>query len=122
MCGVAGVIGDRRAAELVGGMIEVQRHRGPDGQAFFTSDGVALGHCRLAILDLSDRGAQPMTSADGRFTIVLNGEIFNYIELREQIGGSFRSGSDTEVLLRACAEWGVEATLARSTGMFAFAL
>jgi len=122
MCGIAGVIGDLRASELVRGMIEVQRHRGPDGEGLFTGDDIALGHRRLAILDLSDRGAQPMTSADGRFTIVLNGEIFNYVELRRELGGPFRSGSDTEVLLRACAEWGVEKTLARSIGMFAFAL
>jgi asparagine synthase (glutamine-hydrolysing) len=122
MCGIAGVIGDRRAAELVRGMVEVQQHRGPDGQGIFSGEGIALGHCRLAILDLSDRGAQPMTSVDGRWTIVLNGEIFNYVELRQQLGGPFQSGTDTEVLLRACAEWGVEKTLARSIGMFAFAL
>lgn len=122
MCGIAGVIGDRRASELVRGMIEVQRHRGPDGEGYFTGDDIALGHRRLSILDLSDRGAQPMTSADGRFTIVLNGEIFNYVELRRELGGPFQSGSDTEVLLRACAEWGVEKTLTRSIGMFAFAL
>jgi asparagine synthase (glutamine-hydrolysing) len=122
MCGIGGVIGDRRAAELVRGMIEIQRHRGPDGEGLFASGDVALGHCRLAILDLSDRGAQPMTSEDGRFTIVLNGEIFNYLELRQELGGTFRSGTDTEVLLRACVDWGIEKTLKRSIGMFAFAL
>jgi asparagine synthase (glutamine-hydrolysing) len=122
MCGIAGVIGDRRAAELVRGMIGIQRHRGPDSEGYFASEDVALGHCRLAILDLSELGAQPMTSEDGRFTITFNGEIFNYVELRRELGGPFRSGSDTEVLLRACAEWGVEKTLARSIGMFAFAL
>jgi asparagine synthase (glutamine-hydrolysing) len=122
MCGIAGVIGDRRAAELVRGMVQVQRHRGPDGEGIFTADGIALGHSRLAILDLTDGGRQPMTSPDGLWTIVLNGEIFNYLELRRQLSGPFRSGSDTEVLLRACAEWGVEKTLARSVGMFAFAL
>src|SRR5580704_5314353 len=122
MCGIAGVIGDLRAAELVAGMIEAQHHRGPDGTGFFPGDGLALGHARLAILDLSDAGRQPMTSPDGRWTIVLNGEIFNYIELRRELGGPFQSGTDTEVLLRACAEWGVEKTLARAAGMFAFAL
>jgi asparagine synthase (glutamine-hydrolysing) len=84
MCGIAGVIGDRRAAELVRGMIGVQRHRGPDGEGVFANDDIALGHCRLAILDLSPSGAQPMTSEDGRWTIVLNGEIFNYVELRRE--------------------------------------
>lgn len=122
MCGIAGVIGDRRASELVRGMIEAVRHRGPDDARVFMGDGLALGHARLAILDLSDAGAQPMTSEDGRWTIVLNGELFNYVELRRELGGVFKSHSDTEVLLRACAAWGVEKTLARSVGMFAFAL
>lgn len=124
MCGIAGVIGDRRAAELVRSMIEVQRHRGPDGEGVFIdpSGDVALGHRRLAILDLSDAGAQPMTSKDGRWTIVLNGEIFNYVELRRELGGWFESGTDTEVLLRACGQWGIEKTLPRLIGMFAFAV
>jgi asparagine synthase (glutamine-hydrolysing) len=122
MCGIAGVMGDRRAAEQVRAMVDVQRHRGPDGQGFFLDRGIALGHSRLAILDLSAGGAQPMTSEDGRWTLVLNGEIFNYVELRQQLGGAFRSATDTEVLLRACAEWGVEKAAASSIGMFAFAL
>jgi asparagine synthase (glutamine-hydrolysing) len=124
MCGIAGVIGDRRAEELVRAMIEVQGHRGPDGEGVFAdpSQGLALGHRRLAILDLSEAGAQPMTSADGRWTMVLNGEIFNYVELRHQLGGAFRTATDTEVLLEACAEWGVDRTIDRSVGMFAFAL
>lgn len=124
MCGIAGVVGDGRAAELVRGMIDVQAHRGPDGEGIFAdpSRDAALGHRRLAILDLSEAGTQPMTSADGRWTIVLNGEVFNYIELRRELSGPFRSGTDTEVLLGACAEWGVEKTLGRAVGMFAFAL
>jgi asparagine synthase (glutamine-hydrolysing) len=124
MCGIAGVVGDRHAAEKVREMVEVQTHRGPDGAGVFLDPlgDVALGHRRLAILDLSDAGAQPMTSEDGLWTIVLNGEIFNYVELRRELGGPFRSGTDTEVLLRACVEWGVEKTLARTIGMFAFAL
>jgi asparagine synthase (glutamine-hydrolysing) len=124
MCGIAGVIGNRRGAEIVRGMIDVQGHRGPDGEGFFadSSGDCFLGHCRLAILDLSDAGRQPMTTADGRWTIVFNGEIFNYVELRDRLGGQFHSGSDTEVLLRACAEWGVEKTLERVAGMFAFGL
>jgi asparagine synthase (glutamine-hydrolysing) len=129
MCGIAGVIGDRCAAELVRGMVEAQRHRGPDGEGVFTGPAgadsrcdVALGHRRLAILDLSEAGAQPMTTADGRWTIVLNGEIFNYLELRHELCGRFQTGTDTEVLLRACAEWGVRRAMERSVGMFAFAL
>ena len=123
MCGIAGVIGDHRAADLVHGMIDAQSHRGPDGGgSVILDDDVALGHRRLAILDLSPAGAQPMTSPCGRWTLVLNGEIFNYVELRRQLSGPFISGTDTEVLLRACSEWGVEQTLARSVGMFAFGL
>ncbi|HVO99152.1 MAG TPA: asparagine synthase (glutamine-hydrolyzing) [Bryobacteraceae bacterium] len=126
MCGIAGVAGENyghhRGRELVRGMIEVQRHRGPDSEGTFADSHCTLGHRRLAILDLTVAGAQPMTSTDGRWTIVFNGEIFNYLELREQLGGEFRSGSDTEVLLRACAEWGVEKALERSVGMYAFGL
>jgi asparagine synthase (glutamine-hydrolysing) len=124
MCGIAGVAGDGRATEWVRGMMASQAHRGPDGEGTFADAGdqIALGHSRLAILDLSERGRQPMTSADGRWTMVLNGEIFNYLELRLELSGPFASGTDTEVLLRGCAEWGVEKTLARSIGMFAFAL
>jgi asparagine synthase (glutamine-hydrolysing) len=109
------------------------RHRGPDGEGFFDDGDLALGHRRLAILDISDAGRQPMTSRDGRWTIVLNGEIFNYVEmgielnrkLREDAGDGFRrfrSSTDTEVLLEACSTWGVEKTLDRANGMFAFAL
>ena len=103
-------------------------HRGPDGVGLLTVDPeTALGHARLAILDLSPAGAQPMTSRDGRWTIVFNGEIFNYRELRQELAAQFcpvhwRSSSDTEVLLEACAAWGIERALDRSIGMFAFAL
>ncbi len=107
-------------------MTTALEHRGPDGGGLFEAPGIALGHRRLAILDLSPAGAQPMGSRDGRFTIALNGEIFNYrelrAELRAELEGPFRSGSDTEVLLEACAAWGVERTLERANGMFAFAL
>jgi asparagine synthase (glutamine-hydrolysing) len=97
-------------------------HRGPDGEGYFDGEGVALGHRRLAILDLSPAGAQPMHSRDGRWTIVLNGEIFNYRELRAELGGEFRSGTDTEVMLEACVAWGVEKALDRAIGMFALGL
>lgn len=124
MCGIAGVIGDPRAEALVREMAGVQRHRGPDAEGLFAdpSASLALGFRRLAILDLSPAGNQPMSSADGRWTIVFNGEVFNYLELRQELGGVFHSASDTEVLLRACVEWGVEKALSRSVGMFAFAL
>jgi asparagine synthase (glutamine-hydrolysing) len=105
-------------------MIAALAHRGPDGSGFLEmSPEIALGHARLAILDRSPAGAQPMTSRDGRWTIVFNGEIFNYRELRRELGEvSWCSSSDTEVLLEACAWWGIERALERSIGMFAFAL
>jgi asparagine synthase (glutamine-hydrolysing) len=108
-------------------MIETIRHRGPDSGAVWVDaeGGVALGQRRLAIIDLSPGGAQPMHSADGCFAITFNGEIYNYREIRREIeaaGCVLRSDSDTEVLLEACRLWGVEAAIERSIGMFAFAL
>jgi len=114
-------------------MLQALAHRGPDGSGVFTADpdaghpDLALGHTRLAILDLSPAGAQPMTSRDGRWTIVFNGEIFNYRELRGELAcklgpAPWRSSSDTEVLLEACVQWGVGRALERSIGMFALAL
>jgi asparagine synthase (glutamine-hydrolysing) len=99
-------------------------HRGPDSAGIFAANPeTALGHTRLAILDLSAAGAQPMTSRDGRWTMVLNGEIYNYRELRGELSAApWRSSGDTEVLLEACAAWGIERALERSIGMFAFAL
>jgi asparagine synthase (glutamine-hydrolysing) len=108
-------------------MIETVRHRGPDaGEVWVEAEGgVALGQRRLAIIDLSPGGAQPMHSADRRFVITFNGEIYNYRDIRGELqaaGHSMRSDSDTEVLLEACALWGVEAAIERAIGMFAFAL
>jgi len=120
MCAIAGVIGRADGAELVRGMIAAQRHRGPDDAGVSVEPGAALGHRRLAILDLSAAGRQPMTSRDGRWTMVLNGEIFNYRDIAAMLGRPFRTGTDTEVLLEACAAWGIEKTLERVVGMFAF--
>src|ERR1700687_6046551 len=122
MCGIAGVLGRADGAELAKRMTEGQRQRGPDGRGLSTNQaaGVALGHRRLAILDLSDAGRQPMSARDGRWTISFNGEIFNYVELRREVGGVFRTATDTEVLLEACAAWGVAKALERTIGMFGF--
>jgi asparagine synthase (glutamine-hydrolysing) len=122
MCGIAGIVGEADR-ELIGAMTRVLAHRGPDGEGYFSSEGVALGHRRLSIIDL-ETGQQPMTSADGRYTIVFNGEIYNFLELRRELetrGVRFRTRSDTEVLLEAYATWGREA-VPKLRGMFAFAI
>jgi asparagine synthase (glutamine-hydrolysing) len=126
MCGIAGLFGplapdDRTAMHA---MVEVQRHRGPDANGIFDDPGgrAILGHTRLSILDRSSAGAQPMASADGRYRIAFNGEIYNYLELRSELRHyPFRSQSDTEVILAAYERWGM-ACLDRLIGMFAFLL
>ncbi len=131
MCGIAGLFGPGASEELVARMIATVAHRGPDGEGVWVDGqaGIGLGHRRLAIVDLSPAGAQPMHSADGRLVLNFNGEIYNHAELRGALeaeqavpAGGWRGHSDTEVLLQAIAHWGLEAALARSVGMFAFAL
>lgn len=124
MCAIAGFVGssDPRVLPRVEEMLGTQRHRGPDGSNIWSDTDIVMGHCRLAILGLGDAGRQPMISRDGRWSIVFNGEIFNYLEMSGDLGTVFRSGTDTEVLLEAVAAWGVERALRRAAGMFAFAL
>lgn len=133
MCGIVGFLDPRGVSgtdELRSTVLAMAGHmtpRGPDADgAWVDADaGVAFGHRRLSILDLSDLGAQPMTSADGRFVITYNGEIYDHAELAAELrsaGAVFRGHSDTEILLEAIARWGVEATLRRVDGMFAFGL
>ncbi len=129
MCGIAGGWFPGGQDGVVAGLeraLAALRHRGPNDQGFEmfpASDGtVCLGHTRLSIIDLSSAGHQPMTSSDGRYTIVFNGEVYNYRELRDVLsreGYRFASDSDTEVLLAAWQYWGVGA-IARLVGMFAF--
>jgi len=132
MCGIAGFIdpkrrsGDNELKALAASMAAALRHRGPDAQGVWVDEqaGVALGHARLSIIDLSAAGAQPMQSASGRFVLSYNGEIYNAGELRaelERAGHTFRGHSDTEVLVEGFAEWGVSATVERTIGMFALA-
>jgi asparagine synthase (glutamine-hydrolysing) len=133
MCGIAGVIRRRSgiAGEALGGlaraMSDTLAHRGPDGSDLWVDGeaGAALAHRRLAIIDLSPGGAQPKHSADGRYVITYNGEVYNYLALRrelETLGHRFSTSSDTEVMLEAIVEWGVPAACGRFVGMFAFAL
>src|SRR5689334_3839893 len=125
MCGIAGLAYTRNAiqnaAEIVRRMIDIQNHRGPDGQGFFDDDGISLGHARLAIIDLSEAGHQPMTDATGRYWLTYNGEIYNYLELTSELkklGHNFRGHCDAEVLLASYSQWGADC-LQRLRGMFA---
>ena len=127
MCGISGYLNlsgapaDPRVAEAMAAAIA---HRGPDGQGVYSDGPLALGHRRLAVLDLSDAGRQPMATPDGRFVIVYSGEVYNFHELRrdlEACGHTFFSRTDTEVVLAAWVEWG-PAALDRFNGMFAFAI
>ncbi|MEF2146585.1 MAG: asparagine synthase (glutamine-hydrolyzing) [Desulfovibrionaceae bacterium] len=128
MCGIAGIHnrgnepGPAREAALRA-MTGCLAHRGPDSHGLFFDRHLALGHRRLAILDLSEAGAQPMTSADGRYTLALNGEIYNHIVLRQELGTQdWRGHSDTETVLAAFCRWQPEQVLERLRGMFALAL
>lgn len=130
MCGIAGIFGAGVAdlKTVLCDMADTLRHRGPDaGDIWADADaGIGLAHRRLSILDLSPHGAQPMTSASGRFVLSFNGEIYNHSELRASLDASqpiaWRGRSDTEVLLEAIDLWGVHTALERSNGMYAFAV
>ena len=133
MCGITGFIDFAKASSeehlrsLAAAMANTLTHRGPDGGDAWADAGagVALGHRRLSIQDLSPAGRQPMHSADGRYVIVFNGEIYNFRDLQQELaalGHGFRGHSDTEVLLAAIVQWGLPQTLPRLLGMFAFGL
>ena len=132
MCGIAGVIGQAsRDGRLLSNMARAIAHRGPDDEGVWADRDAGVGLCnrRLAIIDLSPAGHQPMQSADGRWVLTFNGEIYNHAELRaalERKGfvplGGWRGHSDTETFLEAIAAWGLLDTLRLSAGMFAFAL
>ncbi|MEJ2102735.1 MAG: asparagine synthase (glutamine-hydrolyzing), partial [Desulfobacterales bacterium] len=124
MCGICGYIGTCIDDSVLRLMAESLNHRGPDGSGCWTNDVSAFGHTRLAIIDLSEAASQPMSTSDGRYTIVFNGEIYNYHELRgklQQSGEIFQSASDTEVLLLGYRKWDRQ-VLDKLRGMFAFAV
>ncbi|HEV3254959.1 MAG TPA: asparagine synthase (glutamine-hydrolyzing) [Candidatus Acidoferrales bacterium] len=132
MCGIAGFINADQAPEaelrpIITRMTDTIVYRGPDdsGSWVEAAAGIGLGARRLAILDLSAAGHQPMVSSDGRFVLVFNGELYNFTEIRAELeprGHAFRGHSDTEVILAAVVEWGIEEAVKRFAGMFAFAI
>lgn len=128
MCGISGRVNYRTGAPVdertLTGMCDRLQHRGPDGSGVWSDGAVGFGHRRLAVIDPSSAGRQPLQTADGRFTITFNGEIYNFQALRaelEELGARFTSRTDTEVILHAYAHYGV-ACLDRLRGMFAFAI
>lgn len=126
MCGIAGIVsetgGDLTAQ--VSPMIDAQRHRGPDASGLWSDENCALGHRRLAIIDLSEAGRQPLSNEDGTIWITFNGEIYNFQSLRddlEKLGHTFRTRTDTEAIVHAYEQWGSDC-VKRLRGMFAFAV
>jgi len=127
MCGIVGIFNTNGAPvspTILRKMTDVVSHRGPDGEGFYTDSFIGFGHRRLAILDLSPAGHQPMITEDGSVSITYNGEVYNFRELRaelEALGYKFRSSTDTEVVLNALHKWGTE-SIVRFNGIFAFAV
>ncbi len=128
MCGITGILSgvdDGQLLDQVGKMVDRIVHRGPDDQQVWVEQGIAFGHARLAIQDLSPAGRQPMESSTGRYVIAFNGEIYNFLRLKQELSGKgcvFKGGSDTEVVLAAIESWGLQNALQRFEGMFAFSL
>ena len=126
MCGICGIINKNNkpvSSESIQAMMNRMKHRGPDDEGIFIDENIGLGHVRLSIIDLTSAGHQPMFSDDGRYVLVFNGEVYNYIEIRSELSSkyNFKTNTDTEVLLKAYQEWG-ESCLDKFNGMFAFAV
>ena len=125
MCGINGIIYKKNIPNLseIQRMNQAIKHRGPDGEGIFKFENILLGHRRLSILDLSEKGKQPMSN-DGRYWITYNGEIYNFLEIKKkllQLGYKFYSKTDTEVILNAYKEWGKE-SFKKFNGMWVFAI
>ena len=125
MCGISGIVGINWTKESLDAMLKIQHHRGPDAEGQFISEDklVGLNHNRLSIIDLSDAGIQPMHDETGRYTLVFNGEVYNYLEIKNELGNlfSFKTQTDSEVVLYSYIHWG-EACLDKFIGMFSFAI
>lgn len=124
MCGIYGVVNRKVDRGLAEKCLDTMIHRGPDGSGIWQEEDVTLGHRRLSILDLSNAGSQPMSYADGRYWMTFNGEVYNFVEIREELqakGYTFRGNSDSEVIIAAYCEW-KEACVERFNGMWTFAI
>ncbi len=128
MCGIVALVNTNNAPgnqNIVRAMADKIVHRGPDGEGYWSHKNVAFGHRRLSIIDLTDAGSQPMQTADGRYTICYNGELYNFADIRlalQASGETFVSRSDTEVVLKAVANWGIEKAISSFNGIIAFVL
>ncbi|MBK6450633.1 asparagine synthase (glutamine-hydrolyzing) [Candidatus Brachybacter algidus] len=122
MCGIIGII-DQKATDQIRAATDTIAHRGPDDHGFYNFENLAFGHRRLSILDLSERGHQPMHSPDGRYTIIFNGEIYNHIDLRSELlqDIKFQSGTDTETILHGFIKYG-KSIFTRLNGIFTFSI
>jgi asparagine synthase (glutamine-hydrolysing) len=121
MCGIAGIIGEKALPDTLDKITKIQTHRGPDYTGSWFDANICLGHNRLSIIDLSESANQPFHHQSERYIIVFNGEIYNYLELKNELDQSFSTNSDTEVLLAAYVKWGI-ACLDKLNGMFSFAI
>jgi asparagine synthase (glutamine-hydrolysing) len=121
MCGIAGIIGKNASKDVLLKMTNAQKHRGPDYTGFWLDENVCFGHNRLSIIDLSENANQPFQDEEERYQLIFNGEIYNYLELKNELDYNFVTSSDTEVLFAAYLKWG-RACLNKLNGMFSFAV
>ena len=121
MCGIAGIIGKNASKDVLSKMTNAQKHRGPDYTGFWLDENVCFGHNRLSIIDLSENANQPFQDEEERYQLIFNGEIYNYLELKNELDYNFVTSSDTEVLFAAYLKWG-RACLNKLNGMFSFAV
>ena len=127
MCGVVGFVGQTKYPEIcLKEMVNAINHRGPDNTGIWVDSNIGLGHARLSIIDLSSAGHQPMHSVSSNFVMIFNGEIYNHNEIRMELNSlherKWTGHSDTETLLEAIEQWGLETTLNKTKGMFSIAL
>ncbi|MBF0276037.1 MAG: asparagine synthetase B, partial [Nitrospinae bacterium] len=124
MCGIAGIAGNVSDLKLIPSMLDIMQHRGPDSSGYYLDQEVHIGHCRLSIIDLSDHARQPFISIEHKVAIAVNGEIYNYNYLKNELikkGYQFQSNSDSEVILHAYLENGLD-FLSKLNGMFAISI